>query len=274
MNAITEVRTQLTRMAPELAKVLPDHVSPERFERITLTALQRAPDLLGCDRKSLFESVMQCAQDGLIPDGREAALTKFGNKVAYMPMVAGILKKVRQSGELSTITAHIIYKGDEFRYWIDDEGEHLTHTPDLMSEQTEALGVYALARTKDGGVYIEVLRMSEVKKIRSVSRGANNGPWAQWFEQMAKKSAIRRLAKRLPMSTDVENVIQRDDQFYPYQEKQVAQATSAISALTAADPEPDAIDTDTGEIIEADAIERDDASVAPTSAAAAAGDIF
>jgi recombination protein RecT len=274
MNAITEVRTQLTRMAPELAKVLPDHVSPERFERITLTALQRAPDLLGCDRKSLFESVMQCAQDGLIPDGREAALTKFGNKVAYMPMVAGILKKVRQSGELSTITAHIIYKGDEFRYWIDDEGEHLTHTPDLMSEQAEALGVYALARTKDGGVYIEVLRMSEVKKIRSVSRGANNGPWAQWFEQMAKKSAIRRLAKRLPMSTDVENVIQRDDQFYPYQEKQVAQATSAISALTAADPEPDAIDTDTSEIIEADAIERDDASVAPTSAAAAAGDIF
>lgn len=274
MNAITEVRTQLTRMAPELAKVLPDHVSPERFERITLTALQRAPDLLGCDRKSLFESVMQCAQDGLIPDGREAALTKFGNKVAYMPMVAGILKKVRQSGELSTITAHIIYKGDEFRYWIDDEGEHLTHTPDLISEQTEALGVYALARTKDGGVYIEVLRMSEVKKIRSVSRGANNGPWAQWFEQMAKKSAIRRLAKRLPMSTDVENVIQRDDQFYPYQEKQVAQATSAVSALTAADPEPDAIDTDTGEIIEADAIERDDASVAPTSAAAAAGDIF
>ena len=87
--------------------------------------------------------------------------------------------------------------------------------------------------TKDNGVYIEVLRMSEIKKIRSVSRSANNGPWAQWFEQMAKKSAIRRLAKRLPMSTDIENIIQRDDQFYPYQEKQVVQAESAVNALTA-----------------------------------------
>ena len=57
MNAIAEVRTQLTRMAPELAKVLPDHVTPEKFERVTLTALQRAPDLLSCDRKSLFEEI-------------------------------------------------------------------------------------------------------------------------------------------------------------------------------------------------------------------------
>jgi recombination protein RecT len=234
MNAIAEVRTQLTRMAPELAKVLPDHVTPEKFERVTLTALQRAPDLLSCDRKSLFESVMQCAQDGLIPDGREAALTKFGSKVAYMPMVAGILKKVRQSGELSTITAQMVYSMDEFEYWIDDEGEHLKHTPEMIREAGEPLAVYAMARTKDGGVYIEVLRMSDVQKIRSSSRGGNAGPWAQWSDQMAKKSAIRRLAKRLPMSTDLETVIQRDDQFYPYQERQVEQATKAVSALTAA----------------------------------------
>jgi recombination protein RecT len=221
-------------MAPELAKVLPDHVTPDKFERVTLTALQRAPDLLSCDRKSLFESVMQCAQDGLIPDGREAALTKFGSKVAYMPMVAGILKKVRQSGELSTITAQMVYQMDDFQYWIDDEGEHLKHTPEMIRDAGEPLAVYAMARTKDGGVYIEVLRMSDVQKIRSSSRGGNAGPWAQWSDQMAKKSAIRRLAKRLPMSTDLETVIQRDDQFYPYQERQVEQATKAVSALTAA----------------------------------------
>ena len=233
MNAIVQVRQQLTAMAPELAKVLPDHVTPEKFERVTLTALQRSPDLLACDRKSLFESVMQCAQDGLIPDGREAALTKFGQKVAYMPMVAGILKKDRQSGELATITAQMVYQMDEFDYWIDDEGEHLKHKPEMIREAGEPLAVYAMARTKDGGVYIEVLRMAEVQKIRSVSRGANNGPWAQWADQMAKKSAIRRLAKRLPMSTDLESVISRDDQFYPYQERQVEQANKAVSALTA-----------------------------------------
>lgn len=240
MNAIVEIRSQLTKMAPEIQKVLPDHVSIDRFERITLTALQRNPDLLLCDRKSLFESVMQCAQDGLIPDGREAALIKMGGRTAYLPMLAGVMKKIRQSGELSTITAQIVYKGDEFRYWIDDEGEHLSHTPDLTNETAEMIAVYALARTKDGGVYIEVLRLCEVEKIRKSSRSANAGPWVQWFSEMAKKSAIRRLAKRLPMSADVETVIQRDDEMYPqYQEKTVTQAVSAISALTAPEPEPE-----------------------------------
>jgi recombination protein RecT len=234
MNAIVQVRQQLIAMAPELAKVLPDHVTPEKFERVTLTALQRSPDLLACDRKSLFESVMQCAQDGLILDGREAALTKFGQKVAYMPMVSGILKKVRQSGELATITAQMVYQNDQFSYWIDDAGEHLTHKPEILNDPGSPMAVYAMAKTKDGGVYIEVMRMAEIQKVRSVSRGGNSGPWAQWSDQMAKKSAIRRLAKRLPMSTDLELVIQRDDQFYPYQEPAMEQATKAVSALTVA----------------------------------------
>jgi recombination protein RecT len=239
-TAITEVRTQLVKMAPELNKVLPDHITPERFERVTLTALQRTPDLLGCDRKSLFESVMQCAQDGLIPDGREAALVKFGGKVAYMPMVAGILKKVRQSGDLSTITAHVVYEADEFAYWIDDQGEHITHRPAIVGDPGEARGVYAMARTNDGGVYIEVLRMSDVQKIQKASRAGTSGPWKDWWEQMAKKSAIRRLAKRLPMSTDLEQVVNRDEQFYPYGEAQTTRATAAVDALTvtAAPPEP------------------------------------
>ena len=242
-TAIAQVRQQLTQMGPEIAKVLPEHVTTDRFERVTLTALQRSPDLLGCDRKSLFESVMQCAADGLQPDGREAALTKFGNKVAYMPMVAGILKKIRQSGDLATITAHVVYEADQFDYWIDDEGEHLTHRPEMLGEPGNARAVYAMARTTDGSVYIEVLRMSDIDRIRKASRSGGRGPWADWWDQMAKKSAIRRLAKRLPMSTDLERVVQRDDQFYPYQDASPRDVTpsqpSASDALAALTDEPE-----------------------------------
>lgn len=246
MPAIAQVRQQLTAMGPELAKVLPEHVTPERFERITVTALQRAPDLLQCDRKSLFESVMTCAQDGLIPDGREAALTKFGNKVAYMPMVAGILKKVRQSGEIATITAQIVYEGDKFRYWIDDEGEHIEHEPDILgSAEGARKAVYAMARTKDGATYIEVMRVSEVEQVRNASRSKGSGPWTQWWGQMAKKTAIRRLSKRLPMSSDLERVVTRDDQFYSYEQPEREVTGQAESALTAITGE---VETETGEI--------------------------
>jgi hypothetical protein len=44
---------------------------------------------------------VKLAQDGLLPDGREAAVVMFGNKAQAMPMIAGILKKVRQSGEVA-----------------------------------------------------------------------------------------------------------------------------------------------------------------------------
>ncbi len=254
-NAIVEVRKQLTQMAPEIAKVLPEHVTTDRFERVTLTALQRSPDLLQCDRKSLFESVMQCAADGLQPDGREAALTKFGNKVAYMPMVAGILKKVRQSGDLSTITSHVVYEADQFEYWIDDEGEHLKHQPEMLAEPGSPRAVYAMARTTDGSVYIEVLRMSDIDRIRKASRSSGRGPWADWWDQMAKKSAIRRLAKRLPMSTDLESVVQRDDQFYPFdapRERDVSptqpSANDALAALTGEPEQPDDAATDEPQI--------------------------
>ena len=236
---ITEVRNQLLQLSQEIAKVLPEHVTPERFERITMTAIQRNPDLLTCSRKSLLESVMQCAQDGLIPDGREAALTKFKGNVAYMPMVAGILKKVRQSGEIATMTSRVVYEADEFDYFIDDEGEHMKHVPALGGDTGKPVLVYAMARTNDSAVYIEVLTLADIEKIRKASAAKNGGPWFDWWDEMAKKSAYRRLAKRLPMSTDLERVIMRDDQFYEFDNrKRVTKAASVMDKVKEKDITP------------------------------------
>lgn len=200
--------------------VLPPQIKPERFLRVVMTAVQQNPELLAADRSTLFSASMKAATDGLIPDGKEAALVTFGNKVQYMPMVAGILKKVRNSGELSSITALDIYEKDDFKYWIDSDGEHLTHKPLMFGDKGKLLGTYALAKTKDGAVYIEVMDMSQLDAVKKVSRG-KTGPWSGDFAgEMRKKSAIRRLSKRLPMSTDIEMVIQRDDDLFTPSESQ------------------------------------------------------
>jgi len=242
-NAIAQVREQLTAMQPEIQRVLPAHVTPERFERVTLTALQRQPDLLGTDRKSLFGAVMQCAQDGLQPDGKEAALVKFGKGAAYMPMVAGLLKLARQSGEIASLTANVVYAGDEFDYWIDDEGEHLSHRPSIDGDRSQIRAVYAMARTSNGESIIEVMPHAEVEKVRKASRSANAGPWRDWYSEMARKTAIRRLFKRLPRSTDrLDEAVHRDDQFYPHQPRDVdvtSQPTAEASlAALSDDPTP------------------------------------
>ena len=211
---INEVRGQLNKMGGEFRMALPPHISVDKFTRVAMTAIQGNADLLGAERRSLFGACVKAAQDGLLPDGREAALVIFKGKVQYMPMIGGILKRVRNSGEVASIASQLVYRNDSFRYWVDGDGEHLQHEPLMFGERGEIVGVYALAKTKDGAVYIEVMTKAQVEKVRKVSRASGNGPWVDWWEEMARKTVLRRLSKRLPMSTDIEETIRREEEQY------------------------------------------------------------
>lgn len=232
------VKNDLARMKDQFKSALPNHISPEKFVRTIQTAVGTSPTLVAATKQSLFASAMKAAQDGLLPDGKEAAIVTFkdksGNQIAnYMPMVSGILKKVRNSGELSSITSQIIHKNDVFKFYVDDDGEHLKHEPEMFGDRGEAIGVYALAKTKDGAVYIEVMNADEVKKIQNVSRG-KNGPWSGPFaSEMWKKSAIKRLAKRLPMSTDLEFTMRADDELYDLETPEPTKAEEPPKDVTA-----------------------------------------
>ena len=224
IKPIEEVRTNLVKMQEQFKMALPPQINPDKFIRVVMTALQQSPALVSANRQSLYGACMKAAQDGLLPDGREAALVMFGQEVAYMPMVGGILKKVRNSGELASITSQIVHKNDRFRFFIDGDGEHIDHEPLMFGERGEAIGVYALAKTKDGGIYVEVMDKAQVMAVKGASR-AKSGPWQGAFEhEMWRKTAIRRLSKRLPMSTDLEEVIKRDDEMYDLDKPEVAPA--------------------------------------------------
>ena len=206
-------------MKKQFQSALPNHISVDKFIRTLQTAVGTTPALVQSEKNSLYGACMKAAQDGLLPDGKEAAIVTFRNKkgdniAQYMPMVGGILKKVRNSGELASITSQVVYKNDPFKYWVDEDGEHIEHKPLVFGDRGEPVGVYALAKTKDGAVYIETMTADDINKIKQVSRG-KNGPWSGPFHlEMWKKSAIRRLSKKLPMSTDLEFTIKADDGLY------------------------------------------------------------
>lgn len=227
------IRHELSKMTPQFEMALPKTgITAERFTRVATTAILNEPSLMDADRTSLFSACMRAAQDGLLPDGREAALVVFTSKngkvVQYMPMLAGILKKVRNSGELASITSNVIYKEDGFKYWVDEKGEHLTHTPNMLApERGDPIGVYAMALTKDGGVYVEVMSVAQVEQVRCSSRVKNAGPWVSWWDEMARKTCIRRLSKRLPMSTDLDSLIRADDALYEMPPTQAETAAPA-----------------------------------------------
>ena len=214
-NALTpvdQVRTQLTAMQPQFAAALPKHVSPERFVRVVMTAVQMTPALLNADRRTLFASAMKASQMGLLPDGREGAIVTFKDQAQFMPMVAGIMKMVRNSGEISTWSVQAVYENDNFDFCLGDD-EHITHKPALTG-RGKIIAVYSIVSMKDGEKSREVMSVEDVKAIRARSRSGNSGPWVSDFAEMAKKTVVRRHAKRLPMSTDLDDVLRADDEIF------------------------------------------------------------
>ena len=258
MSNLAVLKKDITNMEAQFKAALPEHVTVKKFTRVLLTAISSTPDLQDANKTTLFASCMSLAQQGLMPDGKEAAIVTFKSKktgvvsAQAMPMVAGILKLIRNSGELASLSPHTVYKNDTFDYWIDENGEHLTHRPLLDGDRGDFTHAYCMAKTKDGAVYIEVMSKSELDKVRNSSRAKDFGPWKTWYGEMAKKTVIRRLAKRLPMSTDLDMAIKADDDLYE-------------SEATQADDTPPPVPTDVtptkpkklAEVIEAQAEEAE-----------------
>lgn len=275
-------------MTDKIGAVLPRHVTADRFKRVVMTAVNMNPDLQNADRRSLYNSALKAASDGLLPDGREGALVIFKTKqkkrldngqtqeiwvqaVQWMPMVFGIIKKLRQSGEIASITARCVYENEikqgRFEFKIVDGEEKLTHDPILVGERGKMVLVYATARFKDGTVQNEPLTLADVEKARAVSKTGKSefGPWANWYDEMARKTAIRRLAKYLPLSAEDMRVFEHDDpedrsDFERLKAEAEATAPQSISRAAAALSAPAVTvepetphDAETGEVIEDEA---------------------
>jgi phage RecT family recombinase len=201
-----------TRMAEQLHMALPDHIPVEKFQRVVVTAVNKNPALVGAERRTLFTSCIECASDGLVPNGKEAALVMFGQNVVYMPMIAGIYKRARNSGEVTTLNGQVVHANDVFDYAYGFEPT-LSHKP-AIGERGDIVAVYAVAVMRDGTRDMEIMSVDEVEAVRATSRAKDSGPWKTWWGEMAKKTVVRRLAKRLPLTGDLERLIQRVDDLY------------------------------------------------------------
>ena len=225
------LKIEIAKRGADFAASLPKHIPSERFERMLMTAISNDPQLLKAmqeNPRSVFNAAMKSAQDGLIPDGREAALVVFNSKdratntwkasAVYMPMVYGLMKKVRQSGGVKALyEPQVVYENDDFKYELGFN-PILEHTPLFLGKRGKPLGCYAIAVLDDAHEtkVSVVLSMEEIEKIRNVSKAAKKGPWVDWWEEMAKKTAMKRLCKYLPSSVDLDAAFERDESFNPH----------------------------------------------------------
>lgn len=199
---------------------LPSHLTPDRFVRVALTAMMRVPKLAQCSKDSLFKALLDLSSLGLEPDGRRAHLIPYENRkngtveVQLIIDYKGLLELSKRSGEVKSWRAELVCKNDEFRW----ETGKVTHEINWRKDRGEPECVYSCVKTKDDIDDFEVMTIADVTKIRDRSQAwksyksgyTKTCPWESDFGEMAKKTVMRRHSKRLTLSPEFVEALEKD----------------------------------------------------------------
>jgi recombination protein RecT len=184
------------------------------------------PELLDCNRRSFLTACMKAAADGLYPDGIEGAIvvrwSREGKTASWQPMVRGLQKKVRNSGEIDTWESEVVRERDQFAHEKGDAA-FIRHAPYIGAEaRGPIVAAYSICTLKSGAKLREVMSIGEIHEIRDTyseswkawKAGKFKTPptWVTSEGEMARKTVMRRHAKYLPMSTDIMDIVHRLDE--------------------------------------------------------------
>lgn len=247
------IQAYVKSMEKEIAKALPSVLTPERFLRMTLSAISTTTQLASCTPSSFLGAMMSAAQLGLEPNTPlgQAYILPYKNKgvleAQFQLGYKGLIDLAYRSGEVELVQAHIVYANDTFEceYGLAPK---LTHIP-ADTDRGEAIKVYAMFKTKSGGYGFEVMSMDDVKKHAqkySKSFGSSYSPWATSFEEMAKKTVLKKCLKYAPLKSDFVRAVVQDETI----KTELSDDMYEVPNVVVEEPEYTVVDTDTGEVVE------------------------
>lgn len=208
----------IKQVQSEIRKALPSVITPERFTRIVLSALSTNPKLAETTPQSFLGAMMTAAQLGVEPNTPlgQAYLIPFWNSKAralecqFQLGYKGLIDLAYRSGEVNVIQAQVVYENDDFTYSFGLDPQ-LKHVPATHDRGAPAY-VYAVFRTKDGGYGFEVMSMDDVRAhAQKYSKAYSAGPWQTNFEEMAKKTVLKRVLKYAPLKSDFVRGVAQDE---------------------------------------------------------------
>lgn len=251
------MQAYIKAMEPAIKKALPSVITPERFTRMVLSALSSTPKLAECSPQSFLAAMMTAAQLGVEPNTAlgQAYLLPYRNhgqmECQFQLGYKGLIDLAYRSGEVSVIQAHTVYENDVFEYELGMDPK-LRHVP-AKADRGEAVAYYAMFKTKDGGYGFEVMSVDDVQRHAqrySKSYGSGSSPWRSNFDEMAKKTVLKRALKYAPLKSDFVRGVAQDetikaelsDEMYAVPDETVFEAEGEEIDSTS-------VDTETGEVI-------------------------
>ncbi len=198
------------KVREQIQLALPKHMDPDRMARVALTACNKSPNLLQCDTGSVLTALMTCSACGIEPDGRNAHLIPYGKTCQLIIDWKGYVILAKRNG-VKNIAGEVVCENDEFEWSRDEKGLHFKHQIDLRKPRGEMYAAYVIWNEAGGDFDGEVMQKDQIDSIRKRSRASGSGPWVTDYNEMAKKTVIRRASKRWDISPEALAAIEEDD---------------------------------------------------------------
>ena len=212
------IKELICAMGPEIKKALPEVITPERFTRMALSALNNTPKLAECSQMSFLAALMNAAQLGLEPNTPlgQAYLIPYKNKgkleCQFQIGYKGLIDLSYRNPMVQTIQAQAVYENDQFEYALGLDSR-LIHRP-VLRDRGEVILFYGLFKLTNGGYGFEVMSrddMDAYAKEYSKSYDTEYSPWKSSYAEMAKKTVIKKVLKYAPLKTEFKRALATDE---------------------------------------------------------------
>lgn len=210
-----DIAKLLTTNMKAIKSVLPKHLTPERAARIAFTAIVKNQKLATCSPLSLLNAVLEASMLGLEIGGPLgfAHLVPFKGTATLIIDYKGYMDLAHRSDRLNNFSFHPVWEKDYFKYTYGTN-PFIEHVPCEEDDPGPLKYAYAIAKFKNGGMDFEVVnkRIAMKAKSRSAAKDKADSPWNtddEWA--MWCKTAVRRLAKRVPLSPELQRAAILDE---------------------------------------------------------------
>ena len=197
---------QLTDKLISYETALPKNFNRERFVQNCLTVMNEKPELAKINKAEVIQGLCKAAFLGLDFMNKECYLIPYGNSVQFQTDYKGDCKFVKRYAirPILDIFAKVVREGDFFEEGIVDNHPVINFKPVPFSNK-DIVGAFAIVLYKDGGIEYESMSTVDVNNVRNnYSKASNSKAWKYSFDEMAKKTVLRRLCKHV--ETDFESI--------------------------------------------------------------------
>jgi len=191
----------------------------ERESMFALQAVKKSDFLQKCNTESIRDAVLNVASIGLSlnPAEKLAYLVPRDGIAVLDVSYQGLLKLATDSGSVMWAKVELVYENDEFEYLGMNTMPHFKPSDPFDTHRGKLRGAFCAARLSNQEMLIELMGVDEIHKVREKSKAYTrkkdgkhkpSGPWVDWYEEMVKKTVIKRAYKSWPKSIRMSEAIE------------------------------------------------------------------